>query len=199
MIAVVGSREGEFPFISDPDKVAVFHEDYPESYYTNELCGARYLLEHVPSPEAATVCGLEHYRRAFWLSPEERRAILRRYDIIVKNPHGPYGTLTNLTCLKGCSRYGLDYLPIATEWVKRWPELRPQAEANTHWGCNMFLTNPDRFYDMMEEEFRYIDAMLEYPEITRSSISYFAETILTPYIIHKHNRNIYVATVATPC
>ena len=199
MIAVVGSREDTFHFMSDPDKVAVFHEDYPESYYTNELCGARYLLEHVPSPDASTVYGLEHYRRAFCLSPDERSEILRSYDIIVKNPHGPYGTLTNLTCLQGCSRYGIDYLPLATEWVKRWPELRPQAEANTHWGCNIFITTPDKFYDMMEDEFRYIDAMLDYPELTRSSISYFAETILTPYIVRKHNRNIYVATVAIKC
>ena len=202
MIAVVGGWNDRFSFIEGAlygAKVPVYHEDYPGSYYYNELCGCRYLLDNTLQQVSGDLAGLEHYRRAFALTEAQKHEILEEYDIIVKNQHGPYGDLTNLTCLAGCSRYGFNYLPESTAWVERWPELSEQANGQLHYGCNMFITTPDRFREMMEDEFTYIDEMMRTPGLKRAEISYFAETILTPYIINKHNKNIYVATVVTPC
>lgn len=192
MIVVVGSREGEFKFMG-PGKVPYYHEDDPNNRYYDEMCGHRWLYEHVGDIFSAAT-GLEHYRRAFKYAPREREEILKDYDIIVKNEHGPFGC-TNLQVMAGCSRYHVNYLKQATAWVKRWPELEEQANYDKHWGCNMMITNPLKYEAMMHAEFQYIDEMLKYPDLQPSVIGYFCETILTPYIIRKFNSRIFVGEV----
>ena len=49
MIAVVGSRTDSFPFMSGATygcKTVVYHEDDAYSFYYNELCGCRFLLDN---------------------------------------------------------------------------------------------------------------------------------------------------------
>lgn len=202
MIAVVGSRTDSFPFMAGATygcKTVVYHEDDAYSFYYNELCGCRFLLDNRALLAGGDLAGLEHYRRAFLLTEAQKRVILEEYDVIVKNQHGPYGNLTNLTCLHGCSRYGIDYFEQASRWVEKWPELAEQANGSLHYGCNMFICKPTKFVEMMEHEFAYIDEMLHERRLSRAVISYFAETILTPYIIDTHCNKIYTATVVTPC
>lgn len=196
MIVVVGSKENSFSFMDD-NKVRFFNEGDPNNYYYNELCGHRYILDRFDQFKNDAYVGVEHYRRAFDYSDSFIKELLNVYEIIVKPEHGPYGSDTNLSVLAHCSRYGLNYLEHATQWVERFPELRPQAMERTHFGCNMFLCRPKKFKEMMEEEFTYIDEMLKTPGLQHSEVSYFCETILTPYIIRKHNRNICVGRVKT--
>lgn len=196
MIVVVGSREAQFPFMAE-NKFSYFHEDDPDNVYYNEMCGYKFLLNNFHYFENGPYVGLEHYRRAFDYTDQELRDILKGYDIIVKDEHGPYGSLTNLQVLAGCSRHGLNYLEHATRWVERFPELREQAERKTHYGCNMFVTTPEKFAAMMDDEFGYIREFLKEPGLLRSEISYFCETILTPHIIRKYNREIFVGKVVT--
>lgn len=194
MIVVVGSNDKSFSFMGD-NKVRFFTESDPNNFYYNELCGHKYILDHFDQFKNDAYVGVEHYRRAFDYSDQELRDILNGHDIIVKEEHGPYGSETNLSVLAHCSRHGLNYLEHATQWVERFPELRPQAMERTHFGCNMFLCKPKKFKEMMDEEFTYIDEMLKTPGLQQSEISYFCETILTPHIIRKHNRDIFVGKV----
>lgn len=194
MIVVVGSKENSFSFMGD-NKERFFIEGDPNNYYYNELCGHRYILEHFDRFKNDAYVGVEHYRRAFDYSDQELRDILKDNEIIVKDEHGPYGSETNLSVLAHCSRHGFNYLEHATQWVERFPELRPQAMRLTHFGCNMFLCKPAKFKEMMEEEFNYIDEMMKTSGLQQSEISYFCETILTPHIIRKHNREIFVGKV----
>ena len=197
MIIVVGSREDTFHFMG-PNKVAFFHEHDPMNVFYNEMCGYRAMLADFQKIKDEPYVGLEHYRRAFAYSDAEIRDILTGYDVIVKDEHGPYGSLTNLQVLACCSRHWLDYLQKATEWVERFPELREQADRKTHYGCNMMVTTPGKLKAMMEEEFGYIREFLKEPNLQRSIISYFCETILTPHIIRKHNLEIFVGKVVMP-
>lgn len=197
LIVVVGSRSDNFPYMA-ANKRQFFREGDPDNLYYNEMCGHRYLLEHMDELADRPYVGLEHYRRAFVYTDEEIKEILSSYDIIVKGEHGPYGEATNLTVLKTCSRHGLDYYPTCSRWIERFPELRGQADARTHYGCNMFITTPDRFKVMMQDEFRYITELLEERDMPQSCLSYFCETILTPYIIKKHNSRIFVGHVRMP-
>lgn len=194
MIVVVGSKDNSFSFMGD-NKVRFFTESDPNNFYYNELCGHKYILDHFDQFKNDAYVGVEHYRRAFDYSDQELCDILNGHEIIVKEEHGPYGSETNLSVLAHCSRHGLNYLEHATQWVERFPELRRQAMERTHFGCNMFLCKPSKFNDMMEEEFAYIDEMLKTPGLQQSEISYFCETILTPHIIRKHNRDIFVGKV----
>lgn len=194
MIVVVGSNDKSFSFMGD-NKVRFFTEGDPNNFYYNELCGHKYILDHFDQFKNDAYVGVEHYRRAFDYSDQELCDILNGHDIIVKEEHGPYGSETNLSVLAHCSRHGLNYLEHATQWVERFPELRPQAMERTHFGCNMFLCKPKKFKEMMEDEFAYIDEMLKTPGLQQSEISYFCETILTPHIIRKHNRDIFVGKV----
>lgn len=194
MIVVVGGKNDSFHFM-DEFKQRFYHEGDPLSWYYNELCGHKYLLDHFEEYRHEPYLGVEHYRRAFDLSPVDIMSLLRENDIIVKAEHGPYGELSNRDVLGGCSRYGINYLPLADLWLSRWPELREQADRKTHYGCSMFITTPERFREMMAEEFSYIDMMLKSSNLTRASIGYFCETILTPHIIRKHNKKIHIAEV----
>lgn len=196
MIVVVGSKDNSFSFMGD-NKERFFNEGDPNNYYYNELCGHKYILDHFDRFKNDAYVGVEHYRRAFDYSDSFIKELLNVYDIIVKTEHGPYGTDTNLSVLSHCSRHGLNYLEHATQWVERFPELRQQAMEQTHFGCNMFLCRPKKFKEMMEEEFAYIDEMMKTPGLQQSEISYFCETILTPHIIKKHNKNICVGRVKT--
>lgn len=194
MIVVVGSKEGPFHFMG-PNKVRVFHEDDPHGSVYDEMCGYRHFIENFGRFKDDPYAGLEHYRRAFAYTDEEIRDILSGHDIMVKEEHGPFGTLTNLQVLACCSRHGINYLDKATEWVERFPELREQAERNTHYGCNMLIATPKKLLAMMEDEFSYVDEFLKEPELPRSIVGYFCETILTPHIVRKHCREIFFGRV----
>ena len=196
MIVIVGSRNDTFHF-TGPNKTIFHTEDDPDNVYYNEMCGHRYILQNFDRFRNDPYVGLEHYRRAFDFSDAFIRELLSVYDIVVKPEHGPYGSDTNLSVLAHCSRHGLNYLEQAKEWVERFPELREQANGTTHFGCNMMLVKPQKYKEMMEEEFAYVDEIMKTPGLQRSSVSYFCETILTPYIIRKHNRNICVGRVLT--
>ena len=146
-----------------------------------------------------TTFGLEHYRRTFArngkpLTRDDVKEILKDYDIIVKCKHGPYGTHTNLTVLTSCSRHGINYYPKAKQFVDSHPELAEQAYDTTHYGCNMLIAPSDKYKTMLTEEFAYITEMQKFCT-QQAMISYFCETILTPYMIKKHNTNIYIADV----
>lgn len=146
-----------------------------------------------------TIFGLEHYRRTFArngkpLTRDDVKEILKDYDIIVKCKHGPYGTHTNLTVLTSCSRHGINYYPKAKQFVDSHPELSEQAYDTTHYGCNMLIAPSDKYKTMLTEEFAYITEMQK-SCTQQSMISYVCETILTPYMIKKHNTNIYIAEV----
>lgn len=197
MIVVVGSKDAQFPFMG-PNKIIYHHEDDPDNVIYNEMCGYRFLLDNFHDFADDPYIGLEHYRRAFAYTDKELRDILSGYEIIVKEEHGPYGEDTNLSVLNWCSRHGLNYYEQARKWVERFPELREQAERKTHYGCNMMVTTPAKLQAMMEEEFGYIRQLLKAPNLQRSIVSYFCETILTPYIIRKHNREIFVGKVVMP-
>lgn len=196
-IVVVGSHSGGFYYVA-PNKQKFYCEDDPDNYYYNEMCGYKFLLEHIDKFSDLPYVGLEHYRRAFDYTDKEIKDILKDYDIIVKKEHGPYGSNTNLSVLQGCSRHGLNYLPVAMEWLKLFPELTEQANYNKHFGCNMFITTPEKFKAMMTDEFKYITELLKTPNIPRSALSYFCETILTPYIIRKYNSRIFIGNVVMP-
>ena len=196
MIIIVGSRNDTFHFTA-PNKTIFYTEDDQDNFYYNEMCGHKYILQNFDKFRNDPYVGLEHYRRAFDFSDAYIRDLLNFYDIIVKPEHGPYGSDTNLSVLAHCSRHGLDYLEQAKEWVERFPELREQANATTHFGCNMMLVKPQKYKEMMEEEFSYIDEIMKTPNLQRASVSYFCETIITPYIIRKHNKNICVGRVLT--
>lgn len=194
MLIVVGSRFSEFPFITKT-KYKFYCEEDPNNFLYNEMCGHKFLLDHIDDLMTEPYLGLEHYRRAFSLTDPEIREILDKEEVIVKAEHGPYGELSNRDVLGGCSRYGINYLPLADKWLSRWPELREQADRKTHFGCSMLIAKPERYREMMEDEFSYIDRMLQDDGLTRASIGYFCETILTPHIIRKHNTAIHVAPV----
>ena len=196
-ICVVGSHEGVF-YYDSPNRHRFYCEDDPNNFYYNEMCGHRYLLEHIDGLVGAPYVGLEHYRRAFNYTDRQIKEILGTHDIIVKNEHGPYGGNTNLTVLRGCSRHGLDYYPVALEWLRKFPELQGQADYNRHYGCNMFITTPVKYRDMMVDEFEYISELLKTPDMPRSALSYFCETILTPYMIRKHHTHIFIGDVVMP-
>lgn len=198
MIAIVGSKNGEYHFLRE-GTVRVNHEDDPNSLYYEELCGHRWLLSRIDSLMDEPYLGLEHYRRRWMYTPAEIDVLLDKHDIIVKGRHGPFPPDTNLTVLRRCSRYHLDYSAHATEWVNRWPELRKYADDTTHYGCNMILCRPQKYGEMMEDEFGYVEAMLRTPGVQRAEISYFTETILSQYIIHKYNADIFVGQVVMPC
>ena len=197
MITVVGALDDEFHFLGD-NKKKFFVERDPDNFYYNEMCGHRHVLRNIEKYVGLKYVGVEHYRRAFDYTDAEILDILSDNDIIVKGKHGPYGDNTNLTVLSGCSRHGINYLPQATEWVERFPELKEQADGRTHYGCNIFITTPHRFAEMMEDEFRYIDEMMKAPNLQQGIVGYFCETILTPYIINKHNRKIFEGKVVMP-
>ena len=46
MITVVGSRTSTFNYIDDFRR-KFFHEDDPNNFYYNEMCGHKYNLEHL--------------------------------------------------------------------------------------------------------------------------------------------------------
>lgn len=194
MIVVVGSKDNSFSFMGD-NKVRFFTESDPNNFYYNELCGHRYILDNFDQFKNDAYVGVEHYRRAFDYSDQELRDILDGHEIIVKEEHGPYGSETNLSVLAHCSRHGLNYFEHAKKWVERFPELREQAVRMTHYGCNMFMTTPEKFQIMMADEFGYIREFMKEPGLQRSEISYFCETILTPHIIRKYNHDIFVGKV----
>lgn len=194
MIVIVAGRKDDLAF-NATNKVRYDYETDPNSPIYNEMCGHRWLLNNFEEHKNDPYLGLEHYRRAFALSDEKIKLILGESEIIVKEQHGPYGTDTNLTVLSGCSRHGVNYIQQATTWVNRWRELMPTANYNLHYGCNMFITTPQKYKAMMEDEFGYIDEMLKYPNLQPAVIGYFCETILTPYIITKHNKFIYTGKV----
>ena len=195
MIVVVGGRDSQFRFM-DHNKVKFFHENDPDNFFYNEMCGHKFLLDNLGKYGGDSYIGLEHYRRAFDYSDREINDILKGYEIIVKEEHGPFGECSNLDVLSWCSRHGDDFTKMAREWVDRFPELKEQAERRTHYGCNMFITTPKKYRAMMEDEFAYIREFLKYPGLPRASIGYFCETILTPHIIKKHNRSIFVGSVS---
>ena len=194
MIVIVAGRKDDLAF-NATNKVRYDYETDPDSPIYNEMCGHRWLLDNCEGHKNEPYLGLEHYRRAFDMSDEKIKIILGESEIIVKEQHGPYGDNTNLTVLSGCSRYGINYLQQASAWVNRWKELKPMADFNQHYGCNMFITTPAKYKAMMEDEFGYIGEMLRYPNLQRAVIGYFCETILTPYIINKHNKLIYTGKV----
>lgn len=196
-IVVVGGRRDKYPYLR-ADKIQYFHESDPDSIYYDEMCGHRFLLKMVYDLMDLPYVGLEHYRRAFDLTPEQINHILDQgYDCIVKELHGPYGDQTNLQVLHGCSRHHIDYYPLARKWVDWFPELKEQAESKTHWGCNMMICRPLKYLEIMKDEFEIIDYLLKTnsDDLTMSSIGYFCETILTPAMIRKHCRHVYVAPV----
>lgn len=195
MIAVVGSHKDEFYFDDGLTKVRVYHDDDPQSTLYNEMCGHRHLLTNWETYSKDEYCGLEHYRRAFDLTPEQIKSVLKDHEVIVKEMHGPYEDNTNLTVLSGCSRYGINYFPQASAWVNRWKELKPMAGFNQHYGCNMFIASSSKYKAMADDIMSYVEEMLKYPMLPRAIIGYFAETILTPYVICKHNKYIYIAKV----
>ena len=197
MIVIVGSRDAQFRFMGQ-NKIIYHHEDDPNHTVYNEMCGYRFLLENFDDFMDDPYLGLEHYRRAFAYTDKELQDILSGYEIIVKEEHGPFGSLTNLQVLAGCSRHGINYYDQAKKWVDCFPELREQAERKTHYGCNMMVTTPENLKAMMEEEFVYIREFMKEPDLQRSILSYFCETILTPHIIRKHNREIFVGKVVMP-
>lgn len=194
-IVVVGGRRDRFPYL-DATKIQYFHESDPDSVYYDEICGHKFLLSMVRDFMDLPYVGLEHYRRAFDLTPEQIKDILDRgYDCIVKDLHGPYGEMSNLQVLHGCSRHHIDYYSLARKWVELFPELREQAESKTHWGCNMMICRPEKYLEIMQDEFEIIGELLKTPGLTKSSVGYFCETILTPAMIRKHCRRVYVAPV----
>ena len=196
MIAVVGSHTDNFKFDDGYTKVRVYHDDDPQSPIYNEMCGHRHLLDNWDQYSHDVYCGLEHYRRAFGLSPTQIIDILTGdHEVIVKEQHGPYGDNTNLSVLAGCSRYHINYLPQAQAWVNRWKELRPMANFNQHYGCNMFIALSHKYKAMADDIMSYVEEMLKYPVLPQGIIGYFCETILTPYVITKHNKRIYIARV----
>lgn len=196
LITVVGGTKDDFHFMGE-NKLIFLREEDPDNFYYNEMCGHKFNLKSYPALIDYKYIGLEHYRRAFDYTDDFIDEVLSVYDIIVKQEHGPYGDHTNLSILKVCSRHGLDYLAQATEWVERFPELKQQAELKTHFGCNMFITRPERYREMMEDEFNYIDEIMKTPNLQQSIVSYFCETILTPFIIKKYNKNIAIGRVKT--
>ena len=194
MITVVGSVKSTFPFMA-PNKNAYYHETDPNNFYYGEMCGHKNMLDRFIDLKREPYLGLEHYRRAFDLTDVQIKDILEEYDVIVKEEHGPYGNNTNLSVLAGCSRHGINYLGLAKKWVEQFPELKEQADYNKHWGCNMLIAKPEKYKEIMEDEFRIINELLKTSELTQSSIGYFCETILTSAMIRKHCKKIYVAPV----
>jgi hypothetical protein len=194
VVVSVGGRKDRF-CRSRNACVRYYHEDDENSFYYDEMCGHRWLLGVVGGLMDRPFVGLEHYRRYFDMSAEEICRVLQTHDCIVKDLHGPYGTMSNLEVLGGCSRHHINYLPLARGWVERFPELQEQASATTHWGCSMLICRPDKYREIMEDEFRIIDELLKTPGLTKSSIGYFCETILTPAMIRKHCKNPYVGPV----
>ena len=194
MIVIIGSLKNTFPFMA-PNKERVYHETDPNNYYYGEMCGHKWLLDHFIDLKREPYLGLEHYRRAFDLTDTQIKDILEEYDVIVKEEHGPYGNETNLSVLAGCSRHHINYLELAKKWIAQFPELKEQAEYNKHWGCNMLIAKPEKYKEIMDDEFQIINELLKTPELTQSSIGYFCETILTPAMIRKHCKQIYVAPV----
>lgn len=196
MITVVGSRNSKFNHL-DNIRQPFYHEDDPNNYYYNEYCGHLYNLEHISDHK--NFVGLEHYRRTFAkdgkpMTEEDINSILNEYDIIVKAKHGPFDKHNNLTVLSGCSRHHINYIKDAIYTLNKFPNLIEQAKDTTHYGCNMFITRPDKYKEMVEEAKYYIDNMLEYCK-QQSMISYFCETIITPYLISKYNDKIYIGDV----
>lgn len=194
MITVVGSVKSQFPYMA-PNKNAYYHETDPNNYYYGEMCGHKWLLDNWAGLKHEPYLGLEHYRRAFDLTDVQIKNALEESDVIVKEEHGPYGNNTNLSVLSGCSRHGINYIPLAKKWVEQFPELKEQADYNKHWGCNMLIAKPEKYKEIMDDEFRIIDELFKTPGLTQSSIGYFCETILTPAMIRKHCKKIYVAPV----
>lgn len=194
MITIVGSVKSTFPYMA-PNKQAFYHETDPNNFYYGEMCGHKWMLDNCDSWNREPYLGLEHYRRAFDLTDAQIKDILEEYDVIVKEEHGPYGNETNLSVLTGCSRHHINYGELAKKWVEQFPELKEQADYNKHWGCNMFIAKPEKYKEIMKDEFRIINELLKTPELTQSSIGYFCETILTPAMIRKHCKKIYVAPV----
>ena len=198
MITVVGSKDKQFNYI-DACRKPFYCESDPNNFYYNEYCGHLYNLAHIEEMGEDGFIGLEHYRRTFAkdgmpLDGDKIRSILKDNDIIVKEKHGPYGKHTNLSVLSGCSRHHINYMNEAVYALNMFPELNKQAYDNTHYGCNMFITTPDKYKLMMEDAKHYIDKLLTFSK-QQSMISYFAETILTPYLITKYNKNIYIGEV----
>lgn len=191
IIVVVGSENDTFHFMGE-NKTPFYTENSKESFFYNEMCGHRFMLENFERFKDKAYIGLEHYRRAFDYTDGFIHELLAFYDIIVKKEHGPFGMDTNLTVLSHCSRHGLNYMNHAKEWISKFPELEEQANLRTHYGCNMFIARPDKYKEMIEDEFRYIDEMMKTPNLQQSEVSYFCETILTPYMIKKHNKNIAI-------
>lgn len=194
MITIVGSLNSAFPYMA-PNKQAFYHETDSNNFYYGEMCGHKWMLDNCDSWNREPYLGLEHYRRAFDLTDAQIKDILEKYDVIVKDEHGPYGNETNLSVLSGCSRHGINYMGLAKKWVEQFPELKEQADYNKHWGCNMLIAKPEKYKEIMEDEFRIINELLKTPGLTQSSIGYFCETILTPAMIRKHCKKIYVAPV----
>lgn len=194
MITVVGSLKGIFPFMA-PNKQPYYHETDSNNYYYGEMCGHRWMLDRFIDLQREPYLGLEHYRRAFDLTDAQIKDILEEYDVIVKEEHGPYGDETNLSVLAGCSRHHINYLGLAKKWIEQFPELKEQADYNKHWGCNMLIAKPEKYKEIMDDEFRIINELLKTTGLTQSSIGYFCETILTPAMIRKHCKQIYVAPV----
>lgn len=194
MIIVVGSVKSTFHFMA-PNKQPFYHETDPNNYYYGEMCGHKLMLDRFIDLKHEPYLGLEHYRRAFDLTDVQIKNILEEFDVIVKEEHGPYGSNTNLSVLSGCSRHGINYVELAKKWVEQFPELKEQADYNKHWGCNMLIAKPEKYKEIMDDEFRIIDELLKTPGLTQSSIGYFCETILTPAMIRKHCKKIYVAPV----
>ena len=197
MIIVVGGKNDNFFFMGE-NKTKFFCNDDPDNFYYNEMCGYKFALDNFEKLKDEPYIGLEHYRRAFDCTDKEIREILESFDVIVKNEHGPYGKETNLSVLASCSRYGISYVEQAKRWVWMFPELREQAERRKHWGCNMLVAKPQKFKEMLEDEFGYIEQMMKAPNLQRGAISYFCETILTPYIVRKHCRKILIGKVKMP-
>lgn len=195
-IIVVGSKDDKFNFMSY-NKEKFMREGDPDNFIYNEMCGHKYVLDHFDEFSRRPYIGLEHYGRAFEYTDAEIKEILSAHDIIVKEQHD-LGKWTTLSVLAECSRHRLNYLEQATKWVEMFPELSQQACRHSHYGCNMFITTPARYKAMMEDEFRYIQRMMETPNLQRSIVSYFCETILTPYIIEKHNSKIFIGKVRMP-
>ena len=69
------------------------------------------------------------------------------------------------------------------------------AGFNQHYGCNMFIAPSAKYKAMADDIMSYVEEMLKYPLLPRGIIGYFCETILTPYVITKHNKYIYIARV----
>lgn len=193
MIKVVGSKVKDTFHYLDDIREPFYTEDDPNNYYYNEICG------HLANDKQDDIMGLEHYRRTFFkdghpMTRKDMEEILSEYDVICKEEHGPYGNHTNLTVLSGCSRHGINYLSDAIFALDMFPELKEQANYNKHYGCNMFIAKGDKYMEMRKELERIVKGML--PVFHKQSmISYFCETIVTPYLIKKYNKKIYVAEV----